>query len=169
MIVIRSSFNRDRVIIFVKRAIFFVGTLKKSRSDIFFPISALNYPSILWRPRSPLRFPHPIYVLKCFTGSGCRLDLAVYCNSHLGTDLGRSFCKESGDLDGKGDGEACPLTLQYHGGCYVSCSCFLSAPRNHTCTSTWLCWMSMFCARFAVFVRRARVLPRPCPATRNLS
>jgi hypothetical protein len=29
--------------------------------------------------------------------------------------------------------------------------------------------MSMFCARFAVFVRRARVLPTPCPATRNLS
>ena len=27
----------------------------------------------------------------------------------------------------------------------------------------------MFCARFAVFVRRARVLPGPCPATRNLS
>jgi len=29
--------------------------------------------------------------------------------------------------------------------------------------------MSMFGARFAVFVRRARVLPTPCPATRNLS
>ena len=29
--------------------------------------------------------------------------------------------------------------------------------------------MSMFDARFAVFVRRARVLPTPCPATRNLS
>ena len=29
--------------------------------------------------------------------------------------------------------------------------------------------MSMFGARFAVFVRRARVLPGPCPATRNLS
>ena len=29
--------------------------------------------------------------------------------------------------------------------------------------------MSMFGARFAVFVRRARVLPSPCPATRNLS
>ena len=28
--------------------------------------------------------------------------------------------------------------------------------------------MSMFGARFAVFVRRARVLPTPCPATRNL-
>ena len=27
----------------------------------------------------------------------------------------------------------------------------------------------MFAARFAVFVRRARVLPTPCPATRNLS
>ena len=27
----------------------------------------------------------------------------------------------------------------------------------------------MFGARFAVFVRRARVLPGPCPATRNLS
>ena len=27
----------------------------------------------------------------------------------------------------------------------------------------------MFDARFAVFVRRARVLPSPCPATRNLS
>ena len=29
--------------------------------------------------------------------------------------------------------------------------------------------ISMFGARFAVFVRRARVLPSPCPATRNLS
>ena len=29
--------------------------------------------------------------------------------------------------------------------------------------------MCMFGARFAVFVRRARVLPTPCPATRNLS
>jgi hypothetical protein len=29
--------------------------------------------------------------------------------------------------------------------------------------------MSMFGARFSVFVRRARVLPSPCPATRNLS
>ena len=29
--------------------------------------------------------------------------------------------------------------------------------------------MGMFGARFAVFVRRARVLPTPCPATRNLS
>ena len=29
--------------------------------------------------------------------------------------------------------------------------------------------VSMFGARFAVFVRRARVLPSPCPATRNLS
>ena len=28
--------------------------------------------------------------------------------------------------------------------------------------------MGMFGARFAVFVRRARVLPNPCPATRNL-
>ena len=38
-----------------------------------------------------------------------------------------------------------------------------------TCTSTrWWC-MSMFGARFAVFVRRARVLPGPCHATRNLS
>ena len=32
------------------------------------------------------------------------------------------------------------------------------------------CWcVSMFGARFAVFVRRVRVLPSPCPATRNLS
>jgi hypothetical protein len=29
--------------------------------------------------------------------------------------------------------------------------------------------MGMFGARFAVFVRRARVLPGPCRATRNLS
>ena len=28
--------------------------------------------------------------------------------------------------------------------------------------------MSMFGTRFAVFVRRVRVLPGPCPATRNL-
>ena len=34
---------------------------------------------------------------------------------------------------------------------------------------TWRWCMSMFGARFAVFVRRARVLPGPCPATRNLS
>ena len=38
-----------------------------------------------------------------------------------------------------------------------------------TCTATWRWCMSMFGARFAVFVRRARVLPSPCPATRNLS
>ena len=38
-----------------------------------------------------------------------------------------------------------------------------------TCTRTWRWCMSMFSARFAVFVRRARVLPGPCPATRNLS
>ena len=37
-----------------------------------------------------------------------------------------------------------------------------------TCTGTWPWCMSMFGARFAVFVRRARVLPTPCPATRNL-
>ena len=38
-----------------------------------------------------------------------------------------------------------------------------------TCTATWRWCMSMSGARFAVFVRRARVLPTPCPATRNLS
>jgi hypothetical protein len=37
-----------------------------------------------------------------------------------------------------------------------------------TCTGTWRWCMGMYCARFAVFVRRARVLPGPCPATRNL-
>ena len=35
--------------------------------------------------------------------------------------------------------------------------------------ATWRWCMGMFGARFAVFVRRARVLPSPCPATRNLS
>jgi hypothetical protein len=38
-----------------------------------------------------------------------------------------------------------------------------------TCTGTFVPCMSVFGARFAVFVRRARVLPGPCPATRNLS
>ena len=38
-----------------------------------------------------------------------------------------------------------------------------------TGTSTWRWCMVMFGARFAVFVRRARVLPSPCHATRNLS
>ena len=38
-----------------------------------------------------------------------------------------------------------------------------------TCTGMWRWCMSMFGARFAVFVRQARVLPTPCPATRNLS
>ena len=38
-----------------------------------------------------------------------------------------------------------------------------------TGTSTWPWCMGMFGARFAVFVRRARVLPTPCYATRNLS
>ena len=38
-----------------------------------------------------------------------------------------------------------------------------------TGTSTWQWCISMVGARFAVFVRRARVLPSPCPATRNLS
>ena len=37
-----------------------------------------------------------------------------------------------------------------------------------TCTGTWWWCMSMFGARFAVFVRRVRVVPSPCPATRNL-
>ena len=39
----------------------------------------------------------------------------------------------------------------------------------HTWTGTCIWCMSMFGARFAVFVRRARVLPGPCSATRNLS
>ena len=34
---------------------------------------------------------------------------------------------------------------------------------------TWPWCMGMIGARFAVFVRRARVLPGPCYATRNLS
>jgi hypothetical protein len=38
-----------------------------------------------------------------------------------------------------------------------------------TGTDTWRWCISMFGARFAVFVRRARVLPGPCHATRNLS
>ena len=38
-----------------------------------------------------------------------------------------------------------------------------------TGTATWRWCMSVFGARFAVFVRRARVLPGPCHATRNLS
>ena len=38
-----------------------------------------------------------------------------------------------------------------------------------TRTSTWRWCMSISGAMFAVFVRRARVLPTPCPATRNLS
>ena len=38
-----------------------------------------------------------------------------------------------------------------------------------TGTVTWSWRVGMFGARFAVFVRRARVLPTPCPATRNLS
>jgi hypothetical protein len=38
-----------------------------------------------------------------------------------------------------------------------------------TGTDTWPWCMGIFGARFAVFVRRARVLPSPCHATRNLS
>ena len=38
-----------------------------------------------------------------------------------------------------------------------------------TGTGTGRRCLSMFGARFAVFVRRARVLPTPCHATRNLS
>ena len=38
-----------------------------------------------------------------------------------------------------------------------------------TGTGTWPWYMSMFGARFAVFVRRVSVLTSPCPATRNLS
>ena len=37
-----------------------------------------------------------------------------------------------------------------------------------TGSDTWRWCMGMFGARFAVFVRRARVLLSPCPATRNL-
>ena len=36
-----------------------------------------------------------------------------------------------------------------------------------TGTGIWPWRMGMFGARFAVFVRRARVLPSHCPATRN--
>ena len=36
-----------------------------------------------------------------------------------------------------------------------------------TGTATWPCCMGMFGARFAVFMRRARVLPSPYSATRN--
>ena len=38
-----------------------------------------------------------------------------------------------------------------------------------TCTRTWWWCVSMCGARFAVFVRTARVLPSPSQATRNLS
>ena len=38
-----------------------------------------------------------------------------------------------------------------------------------TGTDTYVWCMGMFGARFAVFVQRTRVLPSPCPATRNLS
>ena len=38
-----------------------------------------------------------------------------------------------------------------------------------TCTRTWWWCVSMNGARFAVFARRARVLPSPSQATRNLS
>ena len=38
-----------------------------------------------------------------------------------------------------------------------------------TCTGTWQWCMGMFGTRFAVFVRRVRVLPTPVYATRNLS
>ena len=38
-----------------------------------------------------------------------------------------------------------------------------------TGSDTWRWCMGVFGARFAVFVRRARVLISPCPATRNLS
>ena len=38
-----------------------------------------------------------------------------------------------------------------------------------TCTRTWWWCVSMFGARFAVFARRARVLPSRSQATRNLS
>ena len=37
-----------------------------------------------------------------------------------------------------------------------------------TSIGTWLRCVGMFGARFAVFVRLARVLPGTCPATRNL-
>ena len=40
---------------------------------------------------------------------------------------------------------------------------------NQYCTDTWPWCMGVFGARFAVFVRRVRVLPSPCHATRNLS
>jgi hypothetical protein len=40
---------------------------------------------------------------------------------------------------------------------------------NQYCTDTWPWCMGVFGARFAVFVRRVRMLPSPCHATRNLS
>ena len=44
----------------------------------------------------------------------------------------------------------------------------LSNPFKQTRTCTWQWCMGMFGARFALFVRRARVLPSPFHATRNL-
>ena len=157
-----------------KRAIwpnFFCWTwwTKKSRSDIFFPTSLPSITLQYFGDRDRL-FASPIQFMSSSVSPALAVALVLLFIATLiwGQTLGAPSVKNQ-ETWAKGDGEACPLTLQYHGGCYVSCSCFLSALRNHTCTGTWLCWMSMFCARFAVFVRRARVLPGPCPATRNLS
>ena len=44
---------------------------------------------------------------------------------------------------------------------------FRSRKTAQTRTSAWRCYMDLFDARFAVFVRMGRVLSNPCHATRN--
>ena len=56
------------------------------------------------------------------------------------------------------------VSLDWYG---LVCICH-SMEILQTCTRTWWWCVSMFGARFAVFARRARVLPIPSQATRNL-
>ena len=63
----------------------------------------------------------------------------------------------------------CCFNLLFHWKRYGLVCKFHKMEIVQTCTDTWRWCMGMFGARFAVFVRQARVLPIPCPATRNLS
>ena len=64
---------------------------------------------------------------------------------------------------------ACCFNSLFHWDWYGLVRKFHKMEIVQTGTDTWPWCMSIFDTRFAVFVRRARVLPTPCPATRNLS
>ena len=139
------------------------------------------------------RHRHPVVSTRCFTGL-VRVGVKIpqdgnranrygtwrWCMSMFGARFA-VFVRRARVLPGP-----CPATrnlsfLRFHRHRHpvVSTRCFtglvrvgVKIPQDGNRANrygTWRWCMSMFGARFAVFVRRARVLPGPCPATRNLS